>query len=55
MSAFDNLSIQYFYMGDLQKAKYYNDRMARGKSEAPFSIVRRVSDAQTAKRFRKFK
>lgn len=43
MNAYDNLAIQYYYEGDLEKSKYYNDRMVRGKFEARFSIVRKLS------------
>ena len=43
MNAYDNLAIQYYYEGDLEKSKYYNDRMTRGKTEARFSIVRKMS------------
>jgi hypothetical protein len=44
MSAYDNIAIQYFYLGDLKKSKYYNERMVRGKSEARFSVVRKISN-----------
>ena len=43
MNAYDNLAIQYYYTGDIEKSKYYNDRMSRGKLEARFSIVRKMS------------
>jgi hypothetical protein len=43
MGAYDNLSIQYFYLGELDKSKYYNDRVCRGKFEANFSIVKVMS------------
>lgn len=36
-------------MGDLQKSKYYNDRMIRGKAEAKFSVVRKIAAANTVK------
>ena len=55
MSAFDNLAIQYFYIGDLFRSKYYNDRMLRGKSEAKFSVVRKISDANSIKTLKKMK
>jgi hypothetical protein len=42
-SAYDFLSIQYYYLGDLKKSKFYNDRAIRGKFEAPDSIVRNFS------------
>ncbi len=55
MSAYDNLSIQYFYLGDLERAKYYNDRMLRGKTEAKFSVIRKISETHSKKKFQKLK
>ncbi len=43
VNAYDNLSIDYFYVGELQKAHYYHDRMMRGKTENNTSIVKKVS------------
>ncbi len=43
MKAYDNLAIQYFYLGELDRSKYYNDRIYRGKFESNFSIVKRMS------------
>ena len=34
VSACDNLAIEYYYLGDLDKASYFNDRMMRGKVES---------------------
>ena len=51
MSAFDNLAIQYFYSGDLDKSRYYNDRMVRGKTEANFSMIRKISENNCKKQF----
>lgn len=42
MMAFDNLSLEYFYMGDIERAKYYQDRMQRGKAENSDSVIRQV-------------
>ena len=53
MNAYDNLAIQYFYLGDLEKSKYYNDRMTRGKFEAKFSLVRKMSENHAKKMFKK--
>lgn len=39
-------------MGDLDKAKYYNDRMTRGKFEARFSIVRKMSLNHAKKKYK---
>ena len=52
MNAYDNLAIQYYYEGDLEKSKYYNDRMIRGKVEARFSIVRKMSQNHAVKKFK---
>ena len=52
MSAYDHLAIQYYYEGDLEKAKYYNDRMIRGKVEARFSIVRKMSQNHASKKYK---
>ena len=52
MEAYDNLAIQYYYLGDLEKSKYYNDRMTRGKFEARFSIVRKMSENHAKKKYK---
>ena len=41
--AYDNLSIDYFYLGEITKANYYNDRIMRGKTENDKSNVKKVS------------
>ena len=41
--AYDNLSIDYYYAGEISKANYYNDRIMRGKTENDKSIVKKVS------------
>lgn len=43
LKAYDNLSMEYFYLGQLQKSNYYHDRFMRGKSENDFSIVKKVT------------
>jgi hypothetical protein len=50
MIAFDSLSLQYFYIGDVDKAKYYDDRARRGKFETNFSIVKKMSQTHAKKR-----
>ena len=52
MNAYDNLAIQYFYTGDLDKSKYYNERMCRGKFEARFSIVKKMSNNNAMKKYK---
>lgn len=51
MEAYDQLGIMYFYTGNLEKSKYYNDRMCRGKTEAKFSIVRKMSQNHASKKY----
>lgn len=43
VKAYDNLSIDYFYLGEIEKANYYNDRIMRGKTENEKSIVKKVN------------
>lgn len=43
MQAYDSIAMEYFYMNDLEKAKFYQDRMCRGKLEDKDSIIRGVS------------
>ena len=43
MIAYDKLALQYFYLGELEKSIYYNDRVMRGKYEAQFSLVRKMT------------
>ena len=43
MAAYDSLSIDYYYQGDLNKSKYYHDRHTRGKVENDLSIVKKVT------------
>ena len=40
MMSYDYLAIQYFYIGRLDRSKFYNDRMVRGKSESKASSIR---------------
>lgn len=43
LKAYDNLSIDYFYLGDLEKAEYYKERYFRGKTENDLSISKGVA------------
>jgi hypothetical protein len=36
------MAICYYYIGNLKKAAYYNNRFLRGVSEAGFSRVRKI-------------
>ena len=35
LMAYDSIGMQCFYLGDLERARYYHDRMIRGKIEKP--------------------
>ena len=43
LSAYDNLSLEYFYLGELEKAHYYHDRIIRGKFESDVSVNKKTS------------
>ncbi len=42
MEAYENLGLQYFYLGQTEKSLFYSDRMMKGKFEAKFSIIRKT-------------
>lgn len=52
IKAYGSIAIQYFHLGDVDKSKYYNDRMLRGKCEAKFSIVRKMSEHYATKQYK---
>ena len=54
-SSYENIAITYFYMGKIEKSHYYIDRVYRGKTEAMFSVPKRISLAYTGRKFRNFK
>jgi tetratricopeptide (TPR) repeat protein len=41
--AYGNIGREHFYLGDLDKALYYNDRMVRGKVENERSSLKTMS------------
>ena len=43
MRVYENLAIQYFNIGDLQRSKIYKDRMMRGELETDESLIKGVS------------
>lgn len=43
LKAYDQLSVDYFYLGQLEKSQYYHDRFIRGKNENDHSIVKKVT------------
>ncbi|CDW91079.1 histidine acid phosphatase family protein [Stylonychia lemnae] len=50
MQAYDYLGMQYYYLGQLDNAKYYHERMVRGKFESKKSNLRRLSEEQYKKK-----
>ena len=45
MFAYDKIAINYFYLCDLEKAKYYQERMMRGQFEGKKSKLRKIYEA----------
>ena len=43
MQAYEALSVDYFYIGELTKSQYYHERHFRGKMENAQSIVKKVT------------
>ena len=43
LEAYDNIGCEYFYIGNLKKAKFYNDKVCFGDIEMPGSIMRKVA------------
>ncbi len=44
LKAYESLGMQYYYLGKLDRAKYYNDRCMRGKIEKKDSKIRALYD-----------
>ena len=55
MAAYDNLGMQNYYIGEVGAARYYHDRMVRGKSESEQSIIRKLSNDNAHSRYEKRK
>lgn len=55
MSAYENLAITNFYCGKIDKCEYYSERFYKGKSEAIFSGVKKISLAHTKRKFKHMK
>lgn len=53
--AYEFLALQYFYLGNLAKAKYYNDRNMRGKCEKKESTIRIIYEDYSQQRSQKYK
>ena len=55
LRAYDNIGIQYFYLGNREKAKYYHERMLYGRIESFSTDIRRsVCDNYKNKNFHLF-
>jgi len=55
LSSYENIAITYFYLGKIEKSKYYIDRFYQGKTEAMFSAVKKISLGFTRRRYRQIK
>lgn len=45
MRSYDNLAIEYYYIGNIQKAKLYHDRVFRGRIEHDGSTAKNAAEA----------
>lgn len=54
LRAFDNIGIQYFYLGNRDKAKYYHERMLYGRAEGKTELKESVSKVFKNKNFHIF-
>ena len=43
LQAYDSLSVDYYYLGALEKSRYYHDRSVRGKLENDLSVIKKVT------------
>ena len=41
--AYEELSVDYFYLGEIGKSEYYHERFMRGKTENDTSIAKNVA------------
>ena len=41
--AYENLAVDYFYLGEIDKSEYYHERFMRGKTENSASIAKSVA------------
>jgi hypothetical protein len=55
MAAYENLALTNFYLGKIEKCEYYSERFFRGKSEALFSGVKKISLAHTRRKYKHIK
>ena len=45
MRNYENLAVEYFYIGNIEKSKLYHDRVFRGRIELPNSTAKHASGA----------
>jgi hypothetical protein len=43
IEAYQGIALNYFYLGQLKKARYYHERALRGKSENDTSLVKKTA------------
>ena len=55
MSAYYNIALTNFYLGRIEKAEYYVNRVMRGKTEAMFSVIKKISLTNTRRKFKDIK
>ena len=56
MRSYDNLAMEYYYIGNIKKAQLYHERVLRGRIEQSNSKAKHASAAlNTYKRFYKSK
>jgi len=51
--AYEQIGLQYYYLGNLAKSKYYNDRCMRGKNERKDSKLRVIFEDANMQRTHK--
>ena len=55
LSSYDNLAMTYFYLGRVDKSEYYADRVFEGKTEAMFSVIKKISMSYTKRKYKNVK
>lgn len=45
----------YFYLGRVDKSEYYADRVFEGKTEAMFSVIKKISMSYTKRKYKNIK
>jgi len=52
MSSYYNLAITNFYLGRVEKSEYYINRVLRGKTEAMFSVIKKIALTFTKRKYK---